>query len=100
MSNIANVNDAVEVIVDKLKSKGLKAIKLRNYGYYSFIVKDIAYKELVESVFENDPRFELVVKNSYLEYIIKSNDLDLDLEFKLNYESSNKNSKMILSLNM
>ncbi len=98
MSNIANVNDAVEVIVDKLKSKGLKAIKLRNYGYYSFIVKDIAYKELVESVFENDPRFELVVKNSYLEYIIKSN--DLDLEFKLNYESSNKNSKMILSLNM
>lgn len=98
MSNIVNVNDAVEVIVDKLKSKGLKAIKLRNYGYYSFIVKDIAYKELVESVFENDPRFELVVKNSYLEYIIKSN--DLDLEFKLNYESSNKNSKMILSLNM
>lgn len=98
MSNIANVNDAVEVIVDKLKSKGLKAIKLRNYGYYSFIVKDIAYKELVESVFENDPRFELVVKNSYLEYIIKSN--DLDLEFKLNYGSSNKNSKMILSLNM
>ena len=98
MSNIANVNDAVEVIVDKLKSKGSKAIKLRNYGYYSFIVKEIAYKELVESVFENDPRFELVVKNSYLEYIIKSN--DLDLEFKLNYESSNKNSKMILSLNM
>ena len=98
MSNIANVNDAVEVIVDKLKAKGLKAIKLRNYGYYSFIVKDIAYKELVESVFENDPRFKLVVKNSYLEYIIKSN--DLDLEFKLNYESSNKNSKMILSLNM
>ncbi len=98
MSNIANVNDAVEVIVDKLKSKGLKAIKLRNYGYYSFIVKNISYKELVETAFENDPRFELVVKNSYLEYIIKSN--DLDLEFKLNYESSNKNSKMILSLNM
>lgn len=98
MSNIANVNDAVEVIVDKLKSKGLKAIKLRNYGYYSFIVKDIAYKELVESVFENDPRFELVVKNSYLEYIIKSN--DLDLEFKLNYESLKQNSKLILSLNL
>ncbi len=98
MSNIANVNDAVEVIVDKLKSKGLKAIKLRNYGYYSFIVKNISYKELVETAFENDPRFELAVKNSYLEYIIKSN--DLDLEFKLNYESLKQNSKLILSLNL
>lgn len=98
MSNIANVNDVVEVIVDKLKSKGLKAIKLRNYGYYSFIVKNISYKELVETAFENDPRFELVVKNSYLEYIIKSN--DLDLEFKLNYESLKQNSKLILSLNL
>lgn len=98
MSNIANVNDVVEVIADKLKSKGLKAIKLRNYGYYSFIVKNISYKELVETAFENDPRFELVVKNSYLEYIIKSN--DLDLEFKLNYESLKQNSKLILSLNL
>lgn len=98
MSNIANVNDAVEVIVDKLKSKGLKAIKLRNYGYYSFIVKNISYKELVESAFENDSRFELVIKNSYLEYIIKSN--DLELEFNLNYESLKQNSKLILSLNL
>ena len=98
MSNIANVNDAVEVIVDKLKSKGLKEVKLRNYGYFSFIVKNISYKELVETEFENDPRFELAVKNSYLEYIIKSN--DLDLEFKLNYESLKQNSKLILSLNL
>ena len=98
MSNIVCVNDAVEVIVNKLKSKGLKAIKLKNYGYYSFIVKNISYKEIVESAFEGDSRFELVVKNSYLEYIIKSN--DLDLEFKLNYESLKQNSKLILSLNI
>lgn len=93
-----NVNDAVEVIVSKLKSKGLKVIKLKNYGYYSFIVKNISYKELIESAFNNDSRFELTVKNSYLEYIIKS--IDLDLEFKLFYESSKKNSKLILSLNI
>lgn len=93
-----NVNDVVEVIVSKLKSKGLKVIKLKNYGYYSFIVKNISYKELIESAFNNDSRFELTVKNSYLEYIIKS--IDLDLEFKLFYESSKKNSKLILSLNI
>ena len=93
-----NVNDVVEVIVSKLKSKGLKAIKLKNYGYYSFIVKNISYKELIESAFNNDSRFELTVKNSYLEYIIKS--IDLDLEFKLFYESSKNNSKLILSLNI
>ena len=93
-----NVNDAVEVIVSKLKSKGLKVIKLKNYGYYSFIVKNISYKELIESAFNNDSRFELTVKNSYLEYIIKS--IDLDLEFKLFYESSKNNSKLILSLNI
>lgn len=98
MSNIVYVNDAVEVIANKLKSKGLKAIKLKNYGYYSFIVKNISYKEIVESAFECDSRFELVVKNSYLEYIIKSN--DLDLEFKLNYESLKQNSRLILSLNI
>lgn len=99
MSNIEkieSVREAVEIIANMIRQRGLRTTKLKNYGYYSFTVKNFLYRSYMTSMFNNDPRFEIEEK-CFSEYIIKIKDIDIDLSLK--YVSGKQNSKLILDRN-
>lgn len=94
---ITSVPQAVEIIANLIKTKaGIRGTKLKNYGYYSFAVKDTSFPEKLKTAFSTDSRFTLKELNSYLEYSILVK--DAEFKFKLKYESSKSNSKLVLSL--
>lgn len=94
---IENVNQAVEMIATNIKNNvGMRATRLKTYGYYSFSVKNVHYHDSILNAFDNHEHFTLVVVNSYREYKILVK--DTDYVFILNYSSTKQGSKLVLDL--
>lgn len=94
---IENVNQAVEMITPIIKNNvGMRATRLKTYGYYSFSVKNVHYHDRLLNAFDKHEHFTLVVVNSYREYKILVK--DTDYVFTLNYSSTKQGSKLVLDL--
>jgi hypothetical protein len=94
---IETLNQALEMIVPIIKNcVGMRATRLKTYGYYSFSVKNVYYRDRLLSAFDKHEHFTLVEVNSYREYkiIVKNT----DFVFSLNYSSTKQGSKLILDL--
>lgn len=87
------VVDYIKDLIDEHISS--RTTKLKNYGYYSFSLKDLSYHDKLAVIFNRDD-FKIVTVEKYKEYSIVYFKDDIEHTFRLEYKSDKKSSKLIL----